>query len=79
VAYGFGGGSGSGDQGNGEGGGGGVTATPVGFIEIRDGSASFRRILDPLAIAPLIVAGGMACGMILRGIYRITRNSDTSS
>lgn len=79
IAYGLGGGTGSGEQGSGEGGGGGVSATPVGFIEIRDREASFRRIPDPLALAPLIVAGGAAAALILRGIYRIVKQKSTAS
>jgi hypothetical protein len=73
VAYGFGGGIGRGEQGSGEGGGGGVSATPVGYIEIRNGETSFHRIFDPLTLAPLIMAGGAACTMVLRGLYRIMK------
>lgn len=73
VAYGLGGGTGSGKEGNGEGGGGGVSASPVGYIEINNGETSFRRIPDPLALAPLIMAGGVAGAMVLRGFYRIMK------
>lgn len=79
IAYGLGGGTGRSEQGSGEGGGGGVSATPVGFIEIRGGETSFRRIPDPLALASLIVAGGVAGAMILRGIYRIMKRNGTAS
>lgn len=77
VAYGFGGGVGQGEQGQGEGGGGGISATPVGYIEITDDGTAFRRIFDPLALAPLIMAGGVAGAMILRGIYRIMKHNNS--
>ena len=75
VRWGFGGGSGSGKDGEDEGGGGGggVSAKPVGYIEVRDGSAIFRRIPDPGAIAPLIVASGLAGWLVLRGLRRLFR------
>ena len=54
VRWGFGGGGGSGrkekDQ-DGWGGGGGVQAVPLGFIEVRDGGAQYRRVHDPLRLA----------------------------
>jgi uncharacterized spore protein YtfJ len=78
VRYGFGGGSGRGggrrvkrDAGDedqfGSGGGGGVQAGPVGYIELRDGQASFTRITDrkrmlALLALPLAV---LAAGVVL--------------
>ena len=65
VRWGFGGGGGSGrnekDQ-DGWGGGGGVQAAPLGFIEVRDGGAQYRRVHDPLrlAIAALLLPLSMA-------------------
>jgi len=79
VAYGFGGGIGSGKDGQGEGGGGGVSASPVGYIEIKDGETSFRRITDPLALASLVVAGGVAGTLILRGIHRLVKQDGSAS
>jgi hypothetical protein len=73
VAYGFGGGEGEGEQGQGDGGGGGAVARPVGYIEIKDGETTFRRIRDPLAMAPLVIAGGVAGAMLLRGLYKLVR------
>lgn len=53
AKFGFGGGSGSGGEGaafgEGGGGGGGATVTPVGFIAIGGGQATFTRIRDPWA------------------------------
>ena len=63
--FGFGGGGGSGsregNEGSGGGGGGGVSVRPIGYIEVRDGSAAFKRIstttdLLALAAATSIVA-----------------------
>ncbi len=79
IAYGLGGGSGGSKEGSGEGAGAGVSATPMGYIEIKDGETSFRRIFDPLALAPLIIAGGVAGTMILRGIYRIMKQNGDAS
>ena len=84
VRWGFGGGSGSGagragegGQGSGVGGGGGVFASPVGYIEIKNGETEFRRIKDPtavlLAVPPIIVAGSVALWVLFRGIRRIVR------
>ncbi len=54
VRWGFGGGGGRGrkekDQ-DGWGGGGGVQAAPLGFIEVTDGGAKYRRVHDPLRLA----------------------------
>src|SRR5512132_3495092 len=58
ARFGFGGGGGSGsrerDEGSGGGGGGGAYVSPVGYIEVRDNGAEFKRIstgLDVLALA----------------------------
>ncbi len=71
VAYAFGGGGGDGVQGTGEGGGGAVSARPAGYIEIRDGETTFRRIFDPLSLVPLVLAGGVAGVMVLRGLRQV--------
>jgi uncharacterized spore protein YtfJ len=73
VRWGFGGGGGSGrkakDQ-DGWGGGGGVQAAPLGFIEVKDGSAQYRRVHDPLRLAiaalllPLSIAVGAAVTIV---------------
>jgi uncharacterized spore protein YtfJ len=88
VRYGFGGGSGRGpaqksegsDEGSGEstgeGGGAGVSASPLGYIEIRDGQAEFKRIKDPaaaLAVLPLVVAGGLTMVLVMRGLRKFIR------
>jgi len=73
VRYGLGGGGGSTGSEQGSGGGGGVLVSPVGFIELRDGSAEFRPLRDPAALVPLILAGALAGWVILRGLARLLR------
>jgi uncharacterized spore protein YtfJ len=83
VRYGFGGGSGRGggrrgkdDDGDedqfGSGAGGGVQAGPVGYIELRDGQASFTRISDrkralALVAVPLVALFAGAVLVMRRG------------
>ena len=81
VRWGFGGGSGrgieegseNGEIGEGSGGGGGVMASPLGFIEIRDGRAEFRRTHDPVSAVPVILASGFVAWLCLRGLKRLVR------
>lgn len=80
VRAGFGGGSGSmpaagesDTMGEGSGGGGGFIASPLGFIEVRESGATFRRIEDPVAYWPLALAGGVATWLVLRGIRGLTK------
>jgi uncharacterized spore protein YtfJ len=62
YAFGGGGGSGShrGDEGSGGGGGGGAAVSPVGYIEVRDGYAAFKRISSPTDLVALVVAASLA-------------------
>jgi len=81
VRWGFGGGYGrgieegsdSGDIGEGSGGGGGVAASPLGFIEIKDGQAEFKRTHDPVSAVPVILAAGFTAWLVLRALRRIVR------
>lgn len=80
ARWGFGGGDGGslGDgaahgAGGGSGGGGGVTVSPLGYIEIVKGQTRFRRINDPASFLPVVVAGGLAAALILRGLRKIVR------
>ncbi|WAZ26415.1 spore germination protein GerW family protein [Streptomyces cinnabarinus] len=68
VGFGFGGGAGrevgAAKTGDGGGGGGGAGAKPLGFIEIRDGVATYKPIRDPwsdvvLPLAALVIGGVM--------------------
>jgi uncharacterized spore protein YtfJ len=47
AKFGFGGGGGEGKQGPGRGGGGGAAVSPLGYIELHDGAARFKRIPRP--------------------------------
>ena len=81
VRFGFGGGSGrgveekgeKGEVGEGSGGGGGASTSPLGFIEIKDGRADFKRTHDPVSAVPVILAAGFTAWLVLRGLKRIVR------
>jgi uncharacterized spore protein YtfJ len=64
ARFGFGGGGGAGgpkgEEGSGGGGGGGASVTPVGYIEVRDGGAVFRRISNPSDVVAAVVAASLA-------------------
>jgi uncharacterized spore protein YtfJ len=81
VRWGFGGGSGrdavedgvDGTVDEGAGGGGGAMASPLGFIEIRDGRAEFRKVSDPVSAVPVILASAVAAWVVLRGVRKLVR------
>lgn len=81
VRWGFGGGGGRGtadkaesvDAGEGGGGGGGVIASPLGYIEVRDGGAAFHRIRDIASYVPVMLAGAVSFWLISRGVKTIFR------
>jgi uncharacterized spore protein YtfJ len=64
ARFGFGGGGGSGTreegQGSGRGGGSGVAVSPVGYIEVRDGSSEFKRISTRTDLVALVALGSLA-------------------
>src|SRR5215470_13390605 len=64
ARFGFGGGGGAGgrdgQEGSGGGGGGGAVVSPVGYIEVRDGTAHFKRIFTPTDLVAVVVAGSLA-------------------
>src|SRR5215471_7059986 len=64
ARFGFGGGGGSGgrdgEEGSGGGGGGGAAVTPIGFIEVREPSAEFKRIATPADLVAIVVAAAIA-------------------
>jgi uncharacterized spore protein YtfJ len=70
ARFGFGGGGGSGsregDEGSGGGGGGGVAVGPIGYIELRQGRAEFKRILTPTDLLALVAAASFAAVAIKR-------------
>jgi len=62
FGFGAGGGQGNreGEEGSGGGGGGGAAVTAIGFIEMRDGSAEFKRISTPMDWLALVAAASLA-------------------
>ena len=67
VQWGFGGGGlgrGAGERG---GGGGGAVATPVGYLELHDGTSRFRPILDPTGMVTLIASA--VAGLMLGSLF----------
>jgi len=82
VRWGVGGGGGTGSatekmSGGGSGGAGGTLISPIGYIEIQDGSAEFRRIREPVPpwmLPPVLLAGTLAgfgtllAYVVLRGL-----------
>jgi uncharacterized spore protein YtfJ len=70
ARFGFGGGGGSGsrqgDEGSGGGGGGGAMVGPIGYIELRDDSADFKRIRTPIDLLALVAAASVTALTIKR-------------
>jgi uncharacterized spore protein YtfJ len=70
ARFGFGGGGGSGarqgDEGSGGGGGGGVSVNPIGYIELHDRSAAFKRISSASDLLTLVAAASLAALTIKR-------------
>jgi uncharacterized spore protein YtfJ len=64
ARFGFGGGGGSGshegEEGSGGGGGGGAAVSPIGYIEVRDRGAEFKRISSPIDLLALVAASSLA-------------------
>jgi uncharacterized spore protein YtfJ len=73
ARFGFGGGGAGGregEEGSGGGGGGGASVSPVGYIEVRAGTAAFRRISRPTDLLALVAAaslGALALKRLLAG------------
>lgn len=76
ISWGVGGGGGTGssskgeksDAGEGGGGGGGMHAKPLGYIEIRDGSATFVKFRDPASYVVPVLAAAVSGWLLLRGL-----------
>jgi uncharacterized spore protein YtfJ len=82
ARWGFGGGGGGGTgskaqerkgSGEGAGGGGGSMVSPLGYIEITEEGARFRRIWDAETVAMLAVCGGFALVLVLRSVRKLVR------
>jgi uncharacterized spore protein YtfJ len=70
FAFAGGGGSGSreGDEGSGGGGGGGVVVSPIGYIEVHDRGAEFKRISSPTDLLALVAVASLAV-LALRRLF----------
>lgn len=70
ARFGFGGGGGAGssesEEGTGGGGGGGAVVSPVGYIEVRDGTAEFKRISNPVDVLVLVAAASLGALAVKR-------------
>ena len=68
FAFGGGGGEGArgGQEGSGGGGGGGALVSPVGYIELREGKAQFRRISSPADVLALVAAAALTAIAVKR-------------
>jgi uncharacterized spore protein YtfJ len=75
ISYGFGGGSRKQKEQKGSGGGGGLTTSPVGYIEIKNGQAKFRQIIDLPILIPLITAGSLALLTVFWGVGKLLQIS----
>lgn len=82
VRWGFGGGYGQGNgdatHGSGSGGGGGVQASPLGFIEMHDGTAEYKSVHDPMRLAAawmvLPVSAAVAAGVTVLSVWLAARS-----
>jgi uncharacterized spore protein YtfJ len=74
ARFGFGGGGGGGargeEEGSGGGGGGGALVSPVGYIELREGSAHFKRISNPTDLLALVSAAALTALAVKRLVGR---------
>jgi uncharacterized spore protein YtfJ len=73
ARFGFGGGGGSGTregqpsgEGSGGGGGGGVAVSPIGYIELHEGTAEFKRIRNPTDVLAVAAAASLVALTIRR-------------
>jgi uncharacterized spore protein YtfJ len=66
FGFGAGGGAGPGEEGSGGGGGGGALVSPVGYVEVHDGRAEFRRISSSLDLLALVAAASLAALTVKR-------------
>jgi uncharacterized spore protein YtfJ len=70
ARFGFGGGGGGGarggQEGSGGGGGGGAVVSPVGYIEVREGTAQFKRISSAADLVALVAAAALTALAVKR-------------
>ena len=79
VWWGYGGGASSGREagqnqpGEGSGAGGGSRVVPIGYIELKDGTARFRSIYDPGTVLRMVIGVGLITMFVLRSIRKLVR------
>ena len=66
ARFGFGGGARGGQEGSGGGGGGGAIVSPVGYIELRQSSAQFKRISSSADLVALVAAAALTALAVKR-------------
>jgi uncharacterized spore protein YtfJ len=66
AKFGFGGGGGEGKQGPGHGGGGGAAVSPLGYIELHDGAAQFKRIPRPADLLVVVATASLLALVLTR-------------
>ena len=73
ASYGFGGGSGTNPSAaEGSGGGAGMHLSPVGYIELKQGSSRFYRIRG--SVVPLVAVSGLIALLLLRSVPKLLRS-----
>jgi uncharacterized spore protein YtfJ len=78
VRWGFGAGSGQSERSpsappaSGSGGGAGVSAEPAGYLEITTVGATYHPITDARPSPLLLLAGGIALGIVIRAVAKLT-------
>jgi uncharacterized spore protein YtfJ len=70
ARWGFGGGTGTSPEGSGGGGGGAGWVTPIGYIEVREDGAEFKRIPDRRWMGVAAAAVGVAALTVGRALIR---------
>jgi uncharacterized spore protein YtfJ len=76
AAYGFGGGAGKKAAEEGSGGGGGLMLTPIGYIELKEGSTRFRSIQDSQTWIKLLAVGGLFTLLTMRTIAKLYKKKE---
>ncbi|HEY3129064.1 MAG TPA: hypothetical protein VGL91_06370 [Acidobacteriota bacterium] len=54
--------------------GGAIVISPLGYIELKNGSSEFRPIRDPSGLVPVILAGGFVSFLLLRTLFKMMRS-----
>jgi len=73
AKFGFGGGGGEGKEGPGRGGGGGAAVSPLGYIEVHDGTARFKRIPRPTDLLAMAATASLLAVVLTRVSVQLRR------